>query len=167
MATITVKNLDKYADLFSSKGLGREGIIKYAVYDGAKIIADGVRDAIEGLHALPNDAAYIAIKKHIKGNITVEQQKGLLDGLFLEPITNHDGYISTRIGFAGYNSIRSDEYPNGQPNAMIARSVEGGTSARRKQPFVRPTVNKLRKQAEQAMSSSLDEKLKETMKGLK
>lgn len=35
---------------------------------------------------------------------------------------------NVKIGFDGYNNIRSKRWPQGQPNQMVARAIESGTS---------------------------------------
>ena len=63
------------------------------------------------------------------------------------------------MGFDGYNEVKTRKYPNGQPNALMARSIESGSSARDKYPFIRPAVQATRKQAIAAAEAKLDKKI--------
>ena len=78
---------------------------------------------------------------------------------------NDNGYINTKIGFDGYNATKTKKYPNGQPNALIARSIESGTSKHQKTPFVRPAISKAKAKAEAAMAASVDKDINNTMEG--
>ena len=70
-----------------------------------------------------------------------------------------------KIGFDGYNSVKSKRWPKGQPNQLIARACESGSSAMIKQPFVRPTLKSVQQAAELAMEKAADKKLKEITGG--
>ena len=76
---------------------------------------------------------------------------------------NVNGYIHTKFGFAGYNSLKSKKYPKGHPNVMIARAVEKGTSFRRKNPFINKATKAAAKAAEAAMRARFDEDTKDIM----
>lgn len=47
---------------------------------------------------------------------------------------------NVKVGFDGYNKIVTKRWPKGQPNAMIARSINSGTSFMIKYPFMDQTV---------------------------
>ena len=47
---------------------------------------------------------------------------------------------------------------------MLARAIEGGSSVRRKYPFVRNAVNASKAAAVRAMEQSIDEDIKNIMK---
>lgn len=77
---------------------------------------------------------------------------------------NDNGYIHTKLGFAGYNTTITKSYPDGQPNLLIARAVLSGTSLRIRIPFIRKAVQRAKKRAEEAMAKRLDEEIKNAMK---
>ena len=72
---------------------------------------------------------------------------------------NENGYINVKLGFDGYNSVKTKKYPKGQPNALIARVTESGSSYRTKTPFIRPAVRATKKAAEQAGQAKIDERI--------
>ena len=76
-----------------------------------------------------------------------------------------NGNVQTSVGFNGYNDIKTKKYPNGQPNQLIARVIESGSSYMDKTPFVRPAVNKVRKKAQEAMEEVIDEEFRQIMEG--
>ena len=164
MATIEFKGIDEYAKLLSKLGQGSKGIIKAAVWEGADEVADAMRRAVDALPTIGEKEAIINWRRDVPNEgITDKQKQGLAAGLGLSPMKDEGGYIYTKAGFAGYNGVHTHAYPNGQPNALIARSLESGSSARKKHPFVRPAVNSSKGTAVQRMGAKLDEMLSKIM----
>ncbi len=52
----------------------------------------------------------------------------------------------------------------GQPNQLVARGVESGSSWKLKHPFIRPAVTRSRKKAEAKMAEILDQEIEKIMK---
>ena len=130
------------------ESLGRKGrdIAGRAVYYGAGVVADAIRESIQT--SIPETAGE-------KGGTT---KKGLLDGLGVAEIRDDNGFYNVKIGFVGYNAA-------GRPNALMARVFESGTSKQQKRPFIRPAVIHCKKQAEAAMAKTADEEIEKIMKG--
>lgn len=158
MATFTFKGLQEYELMLAKLGLNTEKIIGKAVYAGAGVIADAVRQGVNGLSIVSSKESFGTSSNPISG-ITSSQKKGLLDGLGISKMRTENGYYHVKVGFDGYNRTKTKKYPSGQPNILIARSVENGTSFRVKQPFVSPAVRRAKKAAEQKMKEVLDEEI--------
>lgn len=156
---IVGKGLDNYIAYLQSINAVTDEMIGEAVYDMAKVVADKVRANIEALPAVSN-AANIATYKQGVSRLSEPEKQGLLEGFGVSAMQNDDGYMNVKLGFDGYNSIKTKKYPNGQPNALIARVTESGSSYRKKTPFIRPAVNAARKPAEKAGQEKIDEKIK-------
>jgi hypothetical protein len=123
---------------------------KRAIYDGAGIVMDEVRANLEAL-PVSNDPH--------KG-IRADQKRGLLAGLGAAKMRDDGGLISTKTGIEGYNDHKTKKYPNGQPNAMIARSYESGTTLNKAyHPFSR-AIRAARQKALAAMQAKFDEEIK-------
>lgn len=160
MAKFTVgKGLDNYIAYLQKINLASEDMIGEAVYDMAKIVADKVRANIEALPAVSN-AANIATYKQGVSRLSEPEKQGLLEGFGVSAMQNDDGYMNVKLGFDGYNSVKTKKYPNGQPNALIARVTNSGSSYRQKTRFVDKAVSDTRKQAEKAGQAKIDEKIK-------
>lgn len=160
MAKFTVgKGLDNYIAYLQKINLASEEMIGEAVYDMAKIVADKVRANIEALPAVSN-AANIATFKQGVSRLSEPEKQGLLDGFGVSAMQNDDGYMNVKLGFDGYNKVKTKKYPNGQPNALIARVTNSGSSYRQKTRFVDKAVSATRKQAEEAGQTKIDEKIK-------
>ena len=68
------------------------------------------------------------------------------------------------MGFDGYNHIKTRKYPKGQPNVMIAASVESGSSEQQKYPFVRPAIKQKEKECIDAIAAVIDKETAKIMK---
>ena len=69
------------------------------------------------------------------------------------------GVFDVKLGFDGYNEVKTKKYPNGQPNAMIARSINSGSSYMRRQPFMDMTIRVSKDRAEAAIEKKFNEEL--------
>lgn len=167
MAKISAKGAEKYLTKLELLGKNTDAICKQAVYQGAKVAADAIDAAIDDItvHSLPKGQTYFYLSEEDLANgvlldgITEAQAKGLHDGLGIAVMEHKNFAWNTKIGFDGYNEVRTKTYPKGEPNALIARSVESGSSVRNKTPFIAPAVKKIRKDAEHAMEVTIEEKI--------
>lgn len=143
---IVGKGLNNYIAYLQSIEAVTDEMIGEAVYDMAKVVADKVRANIEALPAVSNEAN-IATYREGYSRLSEPEKQGLLDGFGISPMQNDNGFVNVKLGFDGYNSIKTKKYPNGEPNALIARVTESGSSYRQKTPFMRTAVNASRKEA--------------------
>lgn len=159
MAKLQFKGLEEYEKhLLKLQDVSRECIGK-AIYQGAGVVADAVKANIE---SIPIDTRRVKDGQMLNG-ITEAQKQGLRDGFGIARMENEGGYVHVKLGFDGYNSTITRKYPNGQPNAVIARSVNSGSSFRQRIPFVDNAVNASKATCEQKMSDTFDKVLKENM----
>lgn len=162
MAKFVVGNgISNYVQQLEELSTASEEMIKRSVYSGAGIVTDAVRKNIQGLPV--RHGGYF--KDGVKASgITPVQKAGLLNGLGIAPFKNENGYVHVKVGMDGYNATKTKKYPKGQPNAMVARSVETGTSWMQAHPFIGPAVRSTKAKAEQAMAKAFDEECKKRMK---
>lgn len=159
MAKLKFTGLDEYvSQLKKLEKVSRE-CIGAAIYDGAGLVADAVK---ENIQALPIDKRYAGRSVMLNG-ITEEQKQGLIDGFGIAPLQDENGYLNVKLGFAGYNSQITKSHPGGQPNSMIARSVNSGTSFRQRIPFVDNAVRSNKAQCEAKMKETFDKELKKAL----
>lgn len=138
MAKFKFTGIEAYTEsLEKIGGKNAVGVLKYAVYPGAKVVADSIR-----------------------GELQSHRQSGDLENsLTIATMRNDDGYINTKIMFAGYDS-------KGVPNAIKAAALESGTSRGQKGThFISHTVKAVQSKAVEAMSKALDEKIGQIMEG--
>lgn len=160
MAKLTFPGLDDYiAELERLSDVSRD-CIGQAVHDGAGVVADAVRQAINNL---PIDERVVKNGQMLYG-VTQKQKDGLLAGFGIAPLENDNGYQNVKLGFDGYNSQRTAKYPQGQPNSMIARSVNSGSSFRQRIPFVDDTVRQKKTACEDKMKETFNKELGKAIK---
>lgn len=156
MAKIEMKGLNEYTRALSRLEHGlKEQVIGPAIYEAAGIVADEIRAGIVGL---PVDGGYASSDDPLRGPNQI-QKDALQESFGISPMGEKDGFYNVKIGFAGYNAIRTKRWPQGQPNAMIARSIERGTSFMEKIPFIKRAMTKVRKKAIQKMQLRIDERI--------
>lgn len=163
MAKISFSGIDEYAEKLGILWKKDRKMIEGAVYAGAEIVADEIK---KGLNEIPiqegkNGLPPVGTPENPLTGISRRQKKDLIDGFGLAPMEDAFGMINTKAGFDGYGSIKTRRYPKGTPNAMLIRSIEGGTSFRKKHPVIRTAVKYARKRAIQKMQKKIDESMKE------
>lgn len=165
MARLKVTGLSDYTRKLEALGsaAAAQRVIKTAIYDGAAVVARAISSEIDSIQVVP-DHAHGTPENQING-ATVEQIDGLRNGLGVARMLQGDGGWNTKVSFDGYNATRTQKYPSGQPNAMIAASIEGGTSFRRKNPFITRAVRKAKQAAEAAMAATAEEQINQIMEG--
>nr|DAG49872.1 MAG TPA: hypothetical protein [Caudoviricetes sp.] len=153
--------LDNFVERLEELNEATEDILGKAIYEGARVVADSVKAAINELPTVDDDA-YGTDSKPIKG-LRNYQKQGLIDGMGIASMRNDNGLLNVKIGFDGYNGHATKTWPQGEPNVVIARSLESGTSWREKHPFVTNAVAACRDKAEKAMENKLNEELEKAL----
>lgn len=168
MARITSRKAAEYLRNLENLSDHTDDICKMAVYEGAKVVADAINQSIDGItvHSLPAKSKYYYLREEDRAQgkrldgVTKEQAEGLKKGLGIAVMEYKGKAWNTKIGFDGYNSVKTEKYPNGQPNALIARSVESGSlEYRNKTPFIEPAVEKIKKTAEDKMAVTVQQQI--------
>lgn len=158
MATFKFEGLEEYISQMQ-KMVGITGkMIEDAVDEGAGLVADEVRQAID---RLPVDDRYYATER--KG-LKRAQVIGLYNSFGVAPIRNDNGFINRKLGFDGYNNLKSKKWPKGQPNSMVARSINSGTSFLPKTGFMDKATKAVRAECERAMRDSIDKSISKEIK---
>lgn len=152
MAKFQFEGVDELIAQYKKLDNKTEEVIGHAIYMGAGVVMRTVVNAVEGLST---DNHYGTADNPTTGPSTI-QKIGLQRSLGIAKMRNDNGFYNVKIGFDGYNNVKTKTWPQGQPNSMVARSVESGTSWMRKQPFMRQAEQSARKPCEEAMSKSVD-----------
>lgn len=158
MATLRMQGLKEYEEMLSKLDKDTVPMIGRALYEGGKIVADEFRREVEALPIVAPNVRGTSERK--LAGITSEQKRGLLQGLGIAKMRSRDGVHDIKIGFDGYNSVHTKKYPGGQPNAMIARSVNTGSSFRTATHFADRAARNSKARAEKAMQQQFDKDLK-------
>lgn len=166
MAKMEVKGIDDYITTLRHISNNSGETLNKALYKGAGVMAEELKDQIEALPTVKDEYNLKVYANNKSGNrvdanykLSVTQKKGLLKSLGIAPFDVKNGVVDTHIGFDGYNDIKTKKYPNGQPNMMIARIVESGSSYFTKKPFIRKAVRAGKAKTEEAMIKVIDEEI--------
>ena len=151
------KGMDDYLASLGNLLYRADGIGGKAVYEGAKIVADKLRSNIE---ALPVHTGPV---KGSRDPFQVEKD-GMLAGLGIAKMRNDGGFINVKIGMDGYDDHITDRYPQGHPNAMIARTINTGSTWMKRYPFINNAVTATRSAAEEKMKEVIEKGIAETMR---
>lgn len=165
MAKISFPGLAEYElKLSRLASKSTDEIAGKAIYAGAKIVTDKIRENIDALSAANDVEGFRAWREKSPAPLTKTAKRGLQESLGISGLQNNNGYLNVKIGFDGYNDLKTRKYPKGQPNAMVARSLESGSSIADKRPFVRPAIRAVKAQAEAEMARVIDTEIEKFMK---
>lgn len=139
MAKFAAKAGEEWAAKLSALGEQSGEVAKKALYEGAAVMAEEIKNGIAGL---PQK--------------TGATKRGLEAGFGITKMRQDGGVYEVKLGFDGCNE-------NGKPNQLMARIMESGTSKTQKHPFVRPAVNRSKKAVQQAMQDKIDEECRRIM----
>lgn len=162
MATIQFKKSDEYLmKIAKLEAQLKDQVLGEAIFGAAGIVADEIRSTLE---QVPTDEGFGTSGAPTRGP-KKRQKEWLMQSLGIASMQDDGtGYLHVKIGFDGYNDIRTKRWPNGQPNQMVARAVEGGTSWMKKNAFVRKAVNSSKARAVEFMKQSVDRSTEKIMK---
>lgn len=159
MPTWKFEGLDEYIKQIEQVNYNSEKYLKKALHEGAGLMADGMKQAIE---SLPTQDGNV---EGIRTGIRSVQKQGLVQSFGISKMREEGmNEFNVKLGFDGRNALKSKKYPQGQSNAMIARQVESGTSWMRKNAFVSRTQRAYKAKVEERMRIVLDEEIKKLVK---
>lgn len=171
MAKFVIGNgLNEYSSKLEKLNADTEKVLGKAIYKGAGIVADEIKKNIKAIPV--SNSSKRGTPSDPIDTITSAQRTGLIDGFGISKARTDNGYVNVKLGFDGYNTQVSDtakkaKYTNSrQANSMIARSVENGTSFRKKHPFIAPAIRATKDKAEKAMAEELDKEIAKRMEGI-
>lgn len=166
MAKLMVgSGLDAYiATLEQLAGPALDADMKRAIYEGAGVMMDAVKAEV---NALPVYSGYKrgTPESKIEG-VSAAQKKGLMNGLGISRMRYDGDFLNAKIGADGYNGIKTKRWPQGQPNAMVVRSLEAGTSFLKRSPIITRAVRKARAKTEKTIADAYDKALRQRLGGI-
>ena len=163
MAKFQFEGVDDLIAEYSKLYDNTEKMIGKAIYQGAGVVFKSIQQAVDGINT--DDSHEFGTSDNPKSGPTSIQKQGLIHSLGIAKMRNDGGFRNVKIGFDGYNYVKTKTWPKGQPNAMVARSIESGTSWMSKQPFMRKAENSSKRRCEQVMADTIDKELTKIVKG--
>ena len=164
MARYRVTGMDEYIRQLEDLAGNADGYIGKAVYEGAGLVADAIRANIQGLSAVEDGVGAHAYRAGTYAPLTESAKAGLLEGFGISELRAENGYYHVKLGFDGYNRLRTRRFPKGQPNVLIARTFERGNSFTARRPFIKPALQATRTQCEETMNRVLNDEIEKLMK---
>lgn len=152
IATMKLVGFEAYENMLERLISRMPDIIGKTVYSGAEVVADEVKQSIR---KIPADEAFGTPDEPSSGLKQIQIQ-GLENSFGISKIRNDKGLYNVKLGFDGYNHLKTKSHPKGQPNAMIARAAESGTTFSKKIPFMRTAVNGVRSKTVSEMKKTAD-----------
>lgn len=159
------KELEKYASRLAKLGEKEAEVCGKTIYEMANIAADEVKNKLNGLHAISDAEGIKRYKKGERAQLTYKAKQGLIDSFGISRLQDDGGFRNVKLGFDGYNTVKTKAYPKGQPNILIAGSVESGTSFMDKQPFMRPAIKAAKSKCLKKAQETFDKEVKKIMEG--
>ena len=165
MAEITgTETIKEYLELLKGALEKRKELFQKSIKPGADIVADYCKAELNNLRV--DDTPYIFISQYNKKRgLSQKQKEGLIKSMGLAPLKKKQDGWDVKLGFDGYNDIKSSRWKNGQPNAMIARSVNKGTSFMVAQPYMDRTIVATEYKADKAIEEEFIKLFKDYIKG--
>lgn len=152
MAEIKVEGMEEFLELLIATEKQTERIIGRSVHPGAKVVADACKNYMQTFIITESGRHYG--KDHYP---TPQQLKGLIDSMGIARMRRKQGgTFDVKLGFDGYNEVKTKKYPKGQPNAMIARSINSGSTYMKRQPFMDMTIKISKERAEAVIGEQFD-----------
>ncbi len=152
--TAKIEGMSELSEMLTALEEGAQGAAAAGLYDGAGIMADAIESAIDGIQNAP--FKYTAFGSRLPSPEEVDAIRG---GVGIAKFDKNGSEVQTSIGFA--NAGYADVAGKSKPIALIANSINSGTSFLRKQPFFRKSVSKASKRAEEAIAKTIEQRLEE------
>lgn len=137
-----VEELVQISNVFAS-----QYVVELALKDGADVVADETRKALENLEV--DNRPFVPDGRR---SIMEVQKRGLLNSFGITPAQKKYNMIDVKTGFDGYNKLD-------QPNVVIARSLESGTSFMPKNPIISKATRRARKDCLEAMQNRITKEI--------
>ena len=163
MAKMQIRGLSEYSKQLNQLYDDADEIIKRSLYDGMAVMKSAIESAID---TIPTRTKGFAKPGEVLTGITNPQKKGLKESFGITPMKEDGSVWNVKCGFDGYNNVKTDKFPNGQPNQLIARSINSGTSWLQATHFVDKAVRANKEACMQAMSDTCDDEIKQRTGGI-
>lgn len=155
MAEVKIEGMEQFLELLIATEKQTDRIVGRSIHPGAKIVADTCKNYMEMFIITENGR-----HQHGQHYPTEKQLNGLIKSMGIAKIKRkYGGIFDVKLGFDGYNDVKTKKYPKGQPNAMIARSINSGSTYMKRQPFMDMTIRVSKDKAEAKIVEQFDTEL--------
>lgn len=135
---------------------------KQALYGGADIFADELRKETEGI---PDEVFRHLDQEERFRSVADKDKEHLIESMGISEFYENGHIIETSVGFEGYQGVATKKYPQGVPNALLARAINIGSSVRQRYPFIDNAARKAAPKVEAKMKEITEKEIDKIMKG--
>ena len=162
MAEFTNEGIQEFVDLciFTDRQLDR--VIGRSIYPGGRLVANAVKKAIEGIHTDDHLFKFAAKYSRLRTGPTKREKAWIAKSFGIAEIRRNIHGWNVKLGFDGYSDIQTTNPKIKMgvlPNALIARSVNSGTSFMAAQPFMDISVRQNTQACEKAIEEQFDKEI--------
>lgn len=162
MAEFTNEGIQEFVDLciFTDRQLDR--VIGRSIYPGGRLVANAVKKAIEGIHTDDHLFKFAAKYDRLRTGPTKREKAWIAKSFGIAEIRRNIHGWNVKLGFDGYSDIQTTNPKIKMgvlPNALIARSVNSGTSFMAAQPFMDISVRQNTQACEKAIEEQFDKEI--------
>lgn len=159
MAKIVSVGFDDLIKQFDAVATHSGAIASKALYAGAGLMADKLRKSLDNIQTEES-------RKHKTRMLLPYEKEALQRGLSINKFTQDKArdFTETAVTFHGRTNHRTAKYPDGVPTILIARSINAGTTFRRKNRWFQNVVSRNRKEAEKTMVTTAELEMKKYIK---
>lgn len=156
MAKITSKKANDYLAQLEKLTNETDSICKHAVYEGAKVVADAIKQSIDAIpvQAPPAKQSYFYLSQESRDageklhGISEAQKKGLQEGFGITNMRHENGAWNVKIGFEGYNEVRQRPIRTASRTRSLPAALKAGAVCETKRllsPRLSTPAGKMRK----------------------
>lgn len=149
--------IDEFAKMLGKLGNEVESIAAQSLYEGAGIMANALKSAIA---SIPTENWHrVEPGVNPLRSATPAEKRQIQEAVGIAKFDKNGSEVNTAIGItgSGYMKRKTKKYKKGVPIAMVARSINSGSSYRAKYPFVRMARAAAKGPAEAAMVDKAEE----------
>lgn len=162
MAKATVIGFDVFLADLRKLDVETRSIFRGALGEGAKVAAEKVRDALEGLPIRPEKMTGPLHETRLYG-VTEREYIQILDNFGIARFRDSGGAYNTSIGFRGYVNTPSARFGDKVPTGLLVQAVEYGTEFRRPVHMLNKAAKASEAEIRAAMQRYIDEHINKIM----
>ena len=156
--TLKVEGMDEITAMLKKAENGAQGIAARALYVGAGIVADEISKGARGV----NTSRFRYANGWQRDPSPEEKAAIVSAGVGISKFTKTGNEVDTSVGYSqsGYAEINGKR----KAVAVIANSINSGTSFMKKQPFIRKAASQTKAKASSAIEKEITALVEDMMK---
>ena len=162
--TINTEGMDELSRMLAQLGNKAQDVASGALYDGAGIVADAMKAAVNSIQAEPQRRKNRPPAKTPARLPTPAEKAAVVGKTGNARFRKEGGDVNTLIGVTG-NAGYADVDGKRKPVRLIARAINSGTSFMHKQPVFRKAVTSSQGAAKAAIIAKAEQMFNELIGG--